>query len=94
MAVEAERGPRARVRWLGLWDGYFVVCHLVTTALVFTSGAPQGRRVLAIGGLTVAAVWYAALGRPLLTGRGAAGGATWSSAPGWSGSSRWSCAPT
>ncbi|MFF7410936.1 sensor histidine kinase [Streptomyces lydicus] len=73
MAVEAERGPRARVRWLGLWDGYFVVCHLVTTALVFTSGAPQGRRVLAIGGLTVAAVWYAALGRPLLTGRGGGG---------------------
>ncbi|MFF7699915.1 sensor histidine kinase [Streptomyces lydicus] len=73
MAVEAERGPRARVRWLGLWDGYFVVCHLVITALVFTSGAPQGRRVLAIGGLTVAAVWYAALGRPLLTGRGGGG---------------------
>ncbi|MFD8329650.1 sensor histidine kinase [Streptomyces lydicus] len=73
MAVEAERGPRARVRWLGLWDGYFVVCHLVTTALVFTSGAPQGRRVLALGGLTVAAVWYATLGRPLLTGRGGGG---------------------
>ncbi|MFH8678417.1 sensor histidine kinase [Streptomyces lydicus] len=70
MAVEAERGPRARVRWLGLWDGYFVVCHLVTTGLVFMSGTSQGRRVATIVGLTVAAVWYAALGRQLLTGRG------------------------
>ncbi|WP_328731603.1 sensor histidine kinase [Streptomyces caniferus] len=63
---EAPRAPEARVRWFGLWDSYFVVCYLVTTGLVFTSGVPQGERVIAIGALTLVVPWYAGIGRPLM----------------------------
>ena len=63
---EARRAPEARVRWFGLWDSYFVICYLVTTGLVFTSGVPQGLRVIAIGALTLVVPWYAGLGRPLM----------------------------
>ncbi|WP_329173738.1 histidine kinase [Streptomyces decoyicus] len=66
MTREARRAPEARVRWFGLWDSYFVICYLVTTGLVFTSGVPQGLRVIAIGALTLVVPWYAGLGRPLM----------------------------
>ncbi|MGW7488558.1 sensor histidine kinase [Streptomyces sp. NPDC054786] len=66
MTAEARRAPEARVRWFGLWDSYFVICYLVTTGLVFTSGVPQGGRVVAIGALTLAVPWYAGIGRPLM----------------------------
>ncbi|MFG2829130.1 sensor histidine kinase [Streptomyces sp. NPDC048434] len=66
MTAEARRAPEARVRWFGLWDSYFVICYLVTTGLVFTSGVPQGGRVVAIGALTLAVLWYAGVGRPLM----------------------------
>ncbi|MGW7575997.1 sensor histidine kinase [Streptomyces sp. NPDC054765] len=66
MTLEARRAPEARVRWFGLWDSYFVICYLVTTGLVFTSGGPQGPRVIAIGALTLIVPWYAGIGRPLL----------------------------
>lgn len=56
------------MRWLGLWDSYFVICYLVTMGLVFSSPSAQSHRVVAIGTLTVAAIWYAALGRQLLIG--------------------------
>ncbi|WP_281066918.1 sensor histidine kinase [Streptomyces inhibens] len=60
------RAAEARVRWFGLWDSYFVICYLVTTGLVFTSGVPQSHRVIAIGALTLAVPWYAGVGRPLM----------------------------
>ncbi|WP_406208713.1 sensor histidine kinase [Streptomyces decoyicus] len=66
MTREARRAPEARVRWFGLWDSYFVICYLVTTGLAFTSGVPQGLRVIAIGALTLVVPWYAGLGRPLM----------------------------
>ncbi|MEU5208119.1 sensor histidine kinase [Streptomyces sp. NPDC020742] len=65
----ADEKAGAPVRWLGLWDAYFVVCYLVTAGLVFTSSSPQGHRALALGALTLLAVWYAGLGRPLLSGQ-------------------------
>ncbi|SEE44115.1 Signal transduction histidine kinase [Streptomyces sp. 2112.3] len=75
MTAEARRAPEARVRWFGLWDSYFVICYLVTTGLVFASGAPagsgasgvpQGGRVVAIAALTLIVPWYAGIGRPLM----------------------------
>lgn len=75
MTAEARRAPEARVRWFGLWDSYFVICYLVTTGLLFTSGAsagsgaswvPEGGRVIAIAALTLIVPWYAGLGRPLM----------------------------
>ncbi|MFI9080480.1 sensor histidine kinase [Streptomyces sioyaensis] len=69
MRLDARRAAEARVRWFGLWDSYFVVCYLLTTGLVFTSGVPQGHRVVAIGALTLIVPWYAGLGRPLMRHR-------------------------
>ncbi|WP_236573413.1 histidine kinase [Streptomyces sp. GS7] len=58
--------PEARNRWFGLWDGYFAVSYAVTTVLLFTTGGDPFRRALAIGALTLAIPWYAALGRGLM----------------------------
>ncbi|MFI1736678.1 sensor histidine kinase [Streptomyces sioyaensis] len=69
MRLDARRAAEARVRWFGLWDSYFVICYLLTTGLVFTSGVPQGHRVVAIGALTLIVPWYAGLGRPLMRHR-------------------------
>ncbi|MFG2527358.1 sensor histidine kinase [Streptomyces sp. NPDC048516] len=75
MTAEARRAPEARVRWFGLWDSYFVICYLVTTGLLFASGAsagsgasgvPQGGRAVAIAALTLIVPWYAGIGRPLM----------------------------
>ncbi|MER0482309.1 sensor histidine kinase [Streptomyces sp. Edi2] len=75
MTAEARHAPEARVRWFGLWDSYFVICYLVTTGLLFASGAsagsevsgvPEGGRVIAIAALTLIVPWYAGLGRPLM----------------------------
>ncbi|MFE3885278.1 sensor histidine kinase [Streptomyces lydicus] len=77
--AEARRAPEARVRWFGLWDSYFVICYLVTTGLVFTSGAsagsgasgiPQGGRLTALAALTLIVPWYAGIGRPLMLRHG------------------------
>ncbi|MCZ1007777.1 sensor histidine kinase [Streptomyces lydicus] len=82
MTAEAQRAPEARVRWFGLWDSYFVICYLVTTGLVFTSGAsagsgdsgdsgvPQGGRLIALAALTLIVPWYAGIGRPLMLRHG------------------------
>ncbi|WP_433250578.1 sensor histidine kinase [Streptosporangium sp. CA-135522] len=61
--------PEARIRWLGLWDGYFAICYFVTTALLFTSGGQQAHRAIAIGALTLVVPWYAGLGRGLVADR-------------------------
>ncbi|MCQ4082315.1 sensor histidine kinase [Streptomyces sp. RB6PN25] len=58
-----------RNRWFGLWDGYFAIGYAVTTALLFTTGGDQTRRAVAIGALTLAVPWYAALGRGLMAHR-------------------------
>ncbi|MGK5630392.1 sensor histidine kinase [Streptomyces sp. URMC 123] len=62
----------ARVGWYALWDGYFAISYLVTTALLFASGGGRGHRAVAIGALTLAIPWYAAIGRSRMRA-GAAG---------------------
>lgn len=54
--------------WFALWDGYFAVCYVVTTVLLFAADAEQARRAMAVGALTLVVPWYAAVGRALMTG--------------------------
>jgi signal transduction histidine kinase len=67
-AVEqnADEAPEAKTRWFALWDGYFAISYAVTTVLLFTTHGDQARRAIAIGALTLAVPWYAALGRGLM----------------------------
>lgn len=66
--TEPDKGdvPEAGNRWFALWDGYFAISYAVTTVLLFTTSGDQTRRALAIGVLTVAVPWYAAVGRGLM----------------------------
>ncbi|MFF5205992.1 sensor histidine kinase [Streptosporangium sp. NPDC000396] len=70
--TEAAHAPETRIRRFGLWDGYFAVCYLVTTVLLFTSDGRQEYRAIAIGALTLIVPWYAGLGRGLMIDRAAA----------------------
>jgi len=56
-------GGGAGHRWFALWDGYYAVCYVVTTALLFVADIPEDRRAAAIGALTLIVPWYAAVGR-------------------------------
>ncbi|GAA1904874.1 sensor histidine kinase [Streptantibioticus ferralitis] len=63
---DEDQAPEAGNRWFGLWDGYFAISYAVTTVLLFTTNGDQVRRAVAIGALTLAVPWYAALGRSLM----------------------------
>jgi signal transduction histidine kinase len=63
---DEDQAPEAGNRWFALWDGYFAISYAVTTVLLFTTSGDQVRRAVAIGALTLAVPWYAALGRGLM----------------------------
>ncbi|WP_433432419.1 sensor histidine kinase [Nonomuraea sp. CA-141351] len=61
-----QHGAEPRTGWFGLWDGFFAVSYLVTSALLFVSDDSQAQHSIAIGTLTLIVPWYAGLGRRLM----------------------------
>lgn len=69
----ASYGPESGNRWFGLWDAFFASSYLITVWLLLTWGSGRQLPVaVSVGALTLAIVWYAALGRDLIV-RGVSG---------------------
>jgi signal transduction histidine kinase len=68
--VRAAAAPDAWLRWFWLWEVYFAIGYVACVLLMFseTDVTPAGHAV-AIGILTVMALWYVTYGRAAITAR-------------------------